>query len=165
MNYQDLQLYVAALTLYENNFHVLHWKMAGKDFERAHKRFGNYYEELQDMLDEAAEQLLSLGGNPTNIVDSVKYLEASESFSATIVSAEQDYCSMTANKIGLVMFKQLHDIATSIATSTDGTYGDDVKDILIKHMDYYRLEGFYKLNRFLVEPEEIMSHQDDDDND
>ena len=51
---EKFALYLALLTIYENNCRQLHWKLSGNGFHTAHGRFGTYYDQLGTFMDETA---------------------------------------------------------------------------------------------------------------
>ena len=62
----EQELYMALLTVYENNFRGLHWKLSGHNFNNNHTRFSEYYEQLGTYLDETAEQMIIQGKTPVS---------------------------------------------------------------------------------------------------
>jgi len=46
--------------------HNLHWNLKGNHFFSLHAKLEELYEEANDILDEVAERILALGGNPVS---------------------------------------------------------------------------------------------------
>lgn len=138
---KDLKLYLSLLTIYENNMRMLHWNLAGKGFHTAHERFGKYYEELGQYMDETAEQLITLGGIPVNVAEAIDIVRESD-VDAFLIESNRDYDKESANAAAKKMFDQLYAAASEI-----DDIPDDVEDVFIGHMRYYRIEGTYKLGR------------------
>lgn len=161
----ELRLYLSLLTIYENNMRMLHWKLAGKGFHTAHERFGKYYEELGQYMDETAEQIISLGGSPVNMAEAIGIVRESD-IDAFLIESNRDYDGMSANSAARKMFDQLY------AAADIDDLPDDVEDVFVGHRRYYRLEGMYKLGRAGVksgpmehhpEPEPIPEEEEEDD--
>ena len=141
---ESLRNYMAVLTVYENNFRVLHWKLCGRDFHVTHSRFGDYYDEMGTFLDETAEQILSLGGTPVNSHEALAMLESSNT-NVIVIDPSSDYSSEAADTAALQMFTTLYGMSSALMS--DSSIGQDVQDVFLQHSKYYRLEGFYKLKR------------------
>lgn len=137
----EMRLYLSLLTIYENNMRMLHWKLAGHGFHTAHERFGKYYEELGTYMDETAEQIISLGGTPVNAAEAISIVRESD-VDAFLIESNRDYDKESANAAAKKMFDQLYAAASEI-----DDIPDDVEDVFVGHMRYYRLEGAYKLGR------------------
>lgn len=142
-----LRIYAAIVTLYENAMRVLHWKMCGKNFAKDHTRFGDYYDELGEYMDQTMEQMLTLGMNPVSLPMVTEILNNAD-VNAITIDPNQDYDGMTANHAALQMFTTLHELALSLAT--DDSLPADVADVFMDHARYYRIEGLYKLQRTLT---------------
>lgn len=148
MNEQTLLTYMGALTLYENNMRILHWKLRGKGFHTDHERYGDYYEELGKYMDETAEQLISVGLNPLSIMESIDQMHSSN-LEAFTFSGSMDFDGETADKASYSMMKQLYDLASELAG--DQSLPIDVQDVFMGHAKYFRIEGIYKLGRRIKE--------------
>ena len=46
--------------------HRFHWLVEGPDFYPVHAKFQELYEEINELMDEYAERLLSIGGRPVS---------------------------------------------------------------------------------------------------
>lgn len=145
MNEQEL--YMALLTIYENNFRGLHWKLSGHNFNNNHTRFSDYYEQLGTFLDETAEQMIIQGMTPVSSSRALDILNQTD-VNAILVDMSLDYTGDEANRAALMMFEQLHGHALSLATSDD--IPADTADVYMDHAKYYSIEGKYKLARFMI---------------
>lgn len=158
---EDLTTYMAALTLYENNMRIIHWKLSGSNFHTTHERFGDYYEELGKYMDETAEQMITLGLSPLNTKESMDHMEGVE-LDAFTLSGSMDFDENTAEIAAYRMMKQLYDLSSELAGEDDLPI--DVQDVFMGHAKYFRIEGLYKLGRRI---EKHQTHQpgehDDDD--
>ena len=59
-----LNLYLANQMIDYVKKHNLHWNLKGTQFFTLHAKLEELYEEAGDILDEVAERILALGGNP-----------------------------------------------------------------------------------------------------
>ncbi|MGI5090534.1 DNA starvation/stationary phase protection protein [Treponema sp. OMZ 305] len=63
---QKLNLYLANQLVDYVKKHNLHWNLKGSNFFTLHAKLEELYDEAGDILDEVAERILSLGGNPVS---------------------------------------------------------------------------------------------------
>ena len=61
-----LNLYLANQMIDYVKKHNLHWNLKGTQFFTLHAKLEELYEEAGDILDEVAERILALGGNPVS---------------------------------------------------------------------------------------------------
>ena len=61
-----LNLYLANQMVDYVKKHNLHWNLKGNHFFSLHAKLEELYEEANDFLDEVAERILALGGNPVS---------------------------------------------------------------------------------------------------
>ena len=59
-----LNLYLANQMIDYVKKHNLHWNLKGPQFFTLHAKLEELYDEANDILDEVAERILALGGNP-----------------------------------------------------------------------------------------------------
>ena len=128
----NMTTYMAALTLYENNMRIIHWKLAGSEFHTTHERYGDYYEELGKYMDETAEQMITCGLPPVNSSEALNHMQSAD-FDAFTLSGTMDFDKQTA------------ELAAFLAD--DSSLPVDVQDVFMGHAKYYRIEGLYKLGR------------------
>lgn len=139
------ETYHALLTLTENNMRVMHWKLKGDDFDVVHPRYASYYEKLGEMMDETAEQMITMGHIPMNISNTLEHLSKDIGVDATVMNPELDYTSKIADEITYKMFSELYDFASHLAV--DASLPADVQDVFMGHAKWFRIEGLYKLGR------------------
>ena len=63
---KKLNLYLANQLVDYVKKHNLHWNLKGSNFFTLHAKLEELYEEAGDILDEVAERILALGGNPVS---------------------------------------------------------------------------------------------------
>ena len=61
-----LNLYLANQMIDYVKKHNLHWNLKGPQFFTLHAKLEELYDEANDILDEVAERILALGGNPVS---------------------------------------------------------------------------------------------------
>ena len=55
---------LASYQLHYQNLRSLHWNMKGKEFFELHMKYEELYTRTQDIIDEIAERILSIGATP-----------------------------------------------------------------------------------------------------
>ena len=140
-------LYMALLTLYENNLRGLHWKLAGPNFNKDHLRFGDYYDQLGTFLDETAEMMITMGIPPVSVM-MIHEILSGDDVNAISIDMSRDYTGEAANTAAQQMFTQLYEKAAALAK--DDSLPVDVQDVYMAHAKYYRIECLYKLQRTLA---------------
>lgn len=61
---QILNEFLADLNVFYRKLQNYHWNAQGKDFFRTHEKLEELYNEVNESIDEIAEQILILGGQP-----------------------------------------------------------------------------------------------------
>ena len=61
---QDLNVLLANFQVYYQNLRGIHWNIKGKGFFELHAKFEELYNDSQIKVDEIAERVLTLGGEP-----------------------------------------------------------------------------------------------------
>lgn len=137
-------IYLALLTLHENNFRGLHWKLHGQSFHTDHVRFGGYYDKLGAFMDETAELMISMGITPVGISGLMDILNSDE-VNTSYIDMSKDYSAEAANVAAAQIFNELYECATALAN--DESIPVDIRDTYSEQAKYYRIEGKYKLER------------------
>ena len=60
----DLNVLLADLNVFYRKLQNYHWNIVGKDFFVIHEKLEEYYDEINEQIDEVAEHILMLGGEP-----------------------------------------------------------------------------------------------------
>lgn len=60
----DLNLFLCDLNVFYRKLQNYHWNIKGKDFFVIHAKLEEYYDEINEQIDEIAEHILALGGEP-----------------------------------------------------------------------------------------------------
>ncbi len=61
---EKLNVFVANQTVLYTKLHNLHWYVTGPQFFVLHEKFEELYDQTTEVLDEVAERLLAIGGQP-----------------------------------------------------------------------------------------------------
>ena len=61
---EKLNSLLADYQIYYQNLRGLHWNIKGQQFFMLHAQFENYYNEAAQVIDEIAERILMIGGQP-----------------------------------------------------------------------------------------------------
>ena len=60
----NLNNFLSDLNVFDRKVQNYHWNIKGKDFFTVHAKLEEYYNEVNALIDEIAEHILSLGGMP-----------------------------------------------------------------------------------------------------
>ena len=137
---ERLQVLFSVVMCYRHNIHMLHWKVAGKDFDTTHKILDNYVSKFNLFVDEIAEMLLSIGGNPLTIQECMNVLVPSDKH-ILLIESKANYTSDEAYKALDIMFNDLYNIYSEITSTCEYT---DCASKLDEHKYWLRVEGLYK---------------------
>ena len=61
---EDLNLFLANLNVFYRKLQNYHWNIKGHDFFVVHEKLEEYYNCINEQIDEVAEHILILGGQP-----------------------------------------------------------------------------------------------------
>lgn len=61
---QNLNELLADLNVFYRKLQNYHWNIEGKDFFQTHQKLEELYDEVNESIDEIAEHILTLGGQP-----------------------------------------------------------------------------------------------------
>lgn len=60
----NLNIFLSDLNVFYRKLQNYHWNIKGKDFFVVHPKLEEYYTEINEQIDEIAEHILALGGQP-----------------------------------------------------------------------------------------------------
>ncbi len=60
----ELNVFIADLQIHYQNLRAFHWNVKGNMFFVLHEKFEEYYTEVAQTIDEVAERVLMIGGEP-----------------------------------------------------------------------------------------------------
>ena len=90
---KKLNLYLANQLVDYVKKHNLHWNLKGSHFFTLHAKLEELYDEAVDILDEVAERILALGGNPVSsmkeamAIATIKELESGPKSTDAVIHA------------------------------------------------------------------------------
>ena len=97
----NLNIFLSDLNVFYRKLQNYHWNVKGKDFFVVHPKLEEYYTEVNEQIDEMAEHILALGGQPLgtlkNYLDTTKITEAeNKKVDSTLVYNElvKDYSKL-----------------------------------------------------------------------
>ncbi len=61
---KNLNVFLSDLNVFYRKLQNYHWNVYGKDFFVVHEKLEEYYDEINEQVDEIAEHILMLGGIP-----------------------------------------------------------------------------------------------------
>lgn len=113
---EELNQFLADLQIHYQNLRAFHWNVKGAMFFVLHAKFEEYYTEMAEVIDEVAERILMVGGQPLHSFSD--YLAK-----ATLkeVKGETDGMVMVKHVIGQteLLLAQMVKIQTEAAESGD----------------------------------------------
>ena len=60
----NLNIYLSDLNVFYRKLQNYHWNIKGENFFVIHAKLEEYYNEINEQIDEIAEHILTIGGNP-----------------------------------------------------------------------------------------------------
>ena len=100
----NLNTFLSDLNVFYRKLQNYHWNIKGKDFFTIHAKLEEYYAEVNKLVDEIAEHILSLGGQPLgslkDYLNTTKITEAeNKKVDSTLVYNElvKDYSKLLQN--------------------------------------------------------------------
>ncbi|MDN4607805.1 Dps family protein [Sporosarcina highlanderae] len=140
---EELNVQVSTWSVMYAKLHNYHWYVKGKEFFTLHEKFEELYNEATLHMDEIAERMLTLGGQPTATLK--EHLELSVVKEATGKEKAEDMVKTIADDFGKIMksLKKGMDIAAKD--------GDDMTEDVL-NATYQSIEKHqWMLNAFLGE--------------
>ncbi len=98
---KELNKQVATWSVFYTKLHNFHWYVKGPSFFTLHEKFEELYNEATLNMDEIAERLLTLGGNP--VATMKEHLELSEVKEATNKETASEMVEAVVKDFGIIM--------------------------------------------------------------
>ena len=105
---KDLNIFLSDLNVFYRKLQNYHWNIKGEIFFVVHPKLEEYYDEINTQVDEIAEHILSLGGQPLgslqDYLNTTKITEAkNEKVNACVVFKEvaKDYDILLQDAINI----------------------------------------------------------------
>ena len=104
----NLNTFLSDLNVFYRKLQNYHWNIKGKDFFTIHAKLEEYYDEVNELVDEIAEHILSLGGQPLgslkDYLETTKIVEAeNKKVDSTVIFNEiiKDYSTLLQDAINI----------------------------------------------------------------
>lgn len=117
----NLNIFLSDLNVFYRKLQNYHWNIKGKDFFTVHAKLEEYYNEINVLIDEVAEHILSINGQPLgtlkDYLNCTKIKEAeNKKIDSTSIFKEitKDYSSLLNDVINI---KKLADMNSENKTS------------------------------------------------
>ena len=101
---EDLNLFLSNLNVFYRKLQNYHWNIKGEDFFNVHLKLEEYYDDINEQIDEIAEHILIIDGQPlgtmhdyleiTQIKEAQNEKKSSRDIFETIL---KDYCILVEN--------------------------------------------------------------------
>ena len=138
-----LNLYVSDLTVMYTKLHNLHWYVTGKQFNRFHVAFEDYYDQVTEDLDEVAERMLQIDMKPVaslkSVLEIAKIKEKDDAFGKGL-----DFAEIVRDD-----FKYLRDLSIEVKKLAEDAEDDPTADLMIGYEAYYD-QALWMLNATLA---------------
>ncbi|WP_372752745.1 Dps family protein [Labilibaculum sp.] len=135
---EQLQILLANYQLYYQNLRNFHWNVRGKAFFELHTKFEELYLDASDKVDEIAERVLSLDGNPLGSFSD--YVAVSSIEEANANASGVDMVRQIVESHNILIEKVKNVIEQANANEDEGTL-----DILPAYVSYFeKLNWMFK---------------------
>lgn len=88
---EKLNMYLADLSVLYHKLQNFHWYIKGKDFFVVHAKLEEYYDNIKESIDEIAEHILMIGGQPEATLESYLKLSKIKEAPAKEVTSDKIY--------------------------------------------------------------------------
>lgn len=104
----DLNLLLSNLNVFYRKLQNYHWNVFGNDFFTVHEKLEEYYNEVNEQIDEIAEHILMIGGQPLGTMQ--EYLNTTRITEAQNIKIESKKIFENVMKDLDILLKQVTDI-------------------------------------------------------
>lgn len=126
-----LNQYVSDLTVMYTKLHNLHWYVTGKQFNRFHVAFEEYYDQVTEDLDEVAERMLQIDMKPVaSLKDALEMAKIEEKDNA--FGEGLDFAEIVRDD-----FVYLRDLSIEVKKLAEDADDDPTADLMIEFEAYY----------------------------
>ena len=127
------------------NFHMIHWKCIGKEFNDLHNTMNEYYEKVNDFVDDVAELILMYGGT-------VPSFEEVASAAAYMVDNTKDYDKAAGFSECKICMSILYNNLAKVRE--EGELTNAQESLFDDMLGYLEKELYYKIDRRCTRYEE-----------
>ncbi|WP_396602202.1 Dps family protein [Algibacter sp. R77976] len=114
-----LNILLADFQIHYMNLRGLHWNVKGKKFFMLHEKFEELYDETNDVVDEIAERILTLGLKPLHTFED--YLENKTIKIIKNVSNGDDAVNSILNSLNVLLMQEREIIEIASDNNDEGT--------------------------------------------
>lgn len=116
---KELNILLANYQVFYMNVRGFHWNIKGENFFELHAKFEELYDDLLVKIDEIAERILTLGGEPMHTY--TDYMSTSRIKEAKSVSGDKKSVSLLLDSFGILLEKQRKILQLSEEANDEGT--------------------------------------------
>ncbi len=132
----DLNLFLSNLNVFYRKLQNYHWNIKGTDFFTMHAKLEEYYSEINEQIDEVAEHILMLGGQPLGTLKD--YLDTTQ-----IKEAQNEkICTETISSEIITDLKILIENATKIKEEADNENRYTTSSLMDKYLENYNKKNW-----------------------
>ncbi|MFU8792688.1 MAG: Dps family protein [Acholeplasmataceae bacterium] len=117
--YKALDRQVANLSVLFTKLHHYHWYVTGPNFFALHAKFEELYDHINELYDEFAERLLTIGGKPSSTQKA--YLELATLKEATGIETAMDMVKGLLSDFELIVKELKEDLKIAQALEDEAT--------------------------------------------
>ena len=118
----ELNVFLSDLNVFYRKLQNYHWNVYGRDFFTAHAKLEEYYNEINEQIDEIAEHILILGGQAlgrlTDYLDNSKIEEAENKKVTSDIIFRELICDYNTLEGQAIKIKELADKEDEYSTSS-----------------------------------------------
>ena len=129
--FEDLNTFLSDLNVFYRKLQNYHWNIKGKDFFVIHAKLEEYYDDINKQVDEVAEHILALGGEPLGTLKD--YLDTTQIKEAQ----NQKVCTETVFNEILKDLKTLSENATKIKEEADNENKYTTSSLMDEYLENY----------------------------
>lgn len=127
----DLNLFLSNLNVFYRKLQNYHWNIKGEDFFTIHVKLEEYYDDINEQIDEVAEHILMLGGQPLGTLKD--YLDTTQIKEAQ----NQKVCTEIVFNEILKDLKTLSENATKIKEEADNENKYTTSSLMDEYLEDY----------------------------
>ena len=118
----ELNQLLSDLHIYYQNTRGFHWNIKGKRFFELHVKFEELYTEALENIDEIAERILTIKGQPLHSFEA--YLSTSNIKPVTNMSKDEDIVASLLDQLGILVKQE--NVVKELAASEDDSETEDM---------------------------------------
>ena len=143
----ELNIFLSDLNVFYRKLQNYHWNAQGKDFFRTHEKLEELYNEVNESIDEIAEHILILGGQPLGTLKDYLATSTIQEAENKKVKSDEIYSNLITD-FETLLKTVLKDkkVVPCPACSFDDDNPDEIS---------YKSEKSYSFNLFILHPPQL----------